>query len=87
MAPASTTVCASSGVCLQMSDKAEAAIRFSAISGSCGSNAELMEARGPTAATVGRWEAHLHTEDEHGDGASVHHRLRQFYPKRQAPPS
>ena len=34
MAPASTTVCASSGECLQISLRADAAIRFSEISGS-----------------------------------------------------
>ena len=34
MAPASTTVCASSGECLQMSLKADAAMRFSDSSGS-----------------------------------------------------
>lgn len=35
MAPASTTVWASSGECLAMSDRADAATRFRAISGSC----------------------------------------------------
>ena len=38
MAPASTTVWASSGECLLMSDRAEAAMRFNDSSGSCRSH-------------------------------------------------
>ena len=78
IAPASTTVCASSGECLQMSLRAEAAIRFSEISGSCDQLVCINMSQQEHTDCLRLSKANLNAEHEERYCASIHHTLSEL---------